>query len=160
MKNTKAALKWITEILNDNAIPFQITGGFAARLYGSNRPLYDIDLEISDNDFEKLTPFVKGYLFYGPDRSKDETFDILLMTLEYKGQLIDISGANTDMLYNKEAKRWESCNTDITQAVEMEVYNLRVPVATWQSLLEYKKRAARPTDLEDVKNIERMMSNK
>ncbi|HLC94380.1 MAG TPA: hypothetical protein VJH96_02335 [Patescibacteria group bacterium] len=43
-RDTKKAFRWIVGILQTYKIPFQITGGFAARFYGANRPLYDIDI--------------------------------------------------------------------------------------------------------------------
>ena len=153
MKNTKNAFKWIVSLLRENKIPFQLSGGFAARIYGSNRPLHDIDIEIPDKYFDKLLPHVKDYLFYGPQRYLDETFDLLLMTLRYEGQEIDISGCETDKLFNHQTKQWESCGTKINDVVEKEFYGLTVPVIKWQDLVAYKEKIRRPTDLEDVKAI-------
>ena len=153
MKNTEKAFKWIVGILQENKIPFQLSGGFAARIYGSDRPLYDIDIEVPDSYFDKLLPFIKDYLIYGPQRYLDETFDLLLMTLKYEEQEIDISGCETDKLYNHETQQWESCDTKLNEAVEKEFYGLTVPVIKWQDLVEYKKKIRRSTDLEDVEAI-------
>ena len=158
MQNTEEALKWIVGILHQENIPFQIAGGFAARLYGSDRPLYDIDIEIHDEDFGKLLAFVKEKIIYGPGRYKDETFELLLMTLQYDGQAIDISGCDSDMIFNQETKAWESCGTDITKAVEQEAYGVKIPIIAWQNLIAYKKKIRRPTDLEDIKNIQKKFS--
>lgn len=157
-RNTENAFKWIVGILQKEQIPFQLSGGFAARLYGSDRPLYDIDIEIEDRNFDKLFPFVKDYIIYGPQRYTNETFDVLLMTLEYEGQEIDISGCETDKLFNHETKQWESCGTKINDVVEKEVYGLKVPVIKWQDLVTYKNKVKRPTDLEDVEAIMKTMS--
>lgn len=153
MQNTEQAFRWVVGILKQNNIPFQISGGFAARLYGSDRPLYDIDIEIMDTDFDKILPFVKDKIIYGPDRYKDEIFDILLVTLDYYGQEIDICGSETDRLFNQKTKQWESCETDLGSAIEMHSYGLKVPVITSQNLISYKNKIQRPVDLEDVENI-------
>ena len=50
MKNIKAALIWITNILKKHQIPFQISGGLAAIAYGASRSLADIDIDIPDNN--------------------------------------------------------------------------------------------------------------
>lgn len=152
-KNTEKAFRWVVGLLKENKIPFQISGGFAARIYGSDRPLYDIDIEVPDKFFKKLLPLVKDYVIYGPQRAKDDTFDVLLITLDYSGQKIDISGCETDKLFNRETKQWESCGTKINDVVEKEFYGLNVPVIKWQDLVAYKKKSGRPTDLEDVKAI-------
>ena len=45
-RHTKEAFEWIISILRNHKIPFEIIGGFAARLYGSRRMLADIDIDI------------------------------------------------------------------------------------------------------------------
>jgi len=152
-RNTKGAFKWIVGLLQKNNIPFQLSGGFAARLYGSGRPLYDIDIEVQDQYFDTLFPLVKDKIIYGPERYKDNTFDLLLMTLKYGGQKIDISGCETDKLYNSETKQWEPCGTKIDDVVEKEVYGIKVPVIKWQDLVVYKRKIRRQVDLEDVEAI-------
>lgn len=149
--DVKTAFRWIVSLLKDNNIPFMISGGFAARLYGSDRPLYDIDIEVPDTYFDKLAPLVKGKTIFGPARDKDETIDVFLLTLEYAGVRIDISGCESDKLFNQASQQWESCNTDINQAIEKDAYGLKVPVINKQALIEYKDKLRRLTDLEDIK---------
>ena len=43
-------------------IQFMISGGLAARAYGSKRPLYDIDIEVPDEFVYKLESYVKNYI--------------------------------------------------------------------------------------------------
>ncbi|MBA4336335.1 hypothetical protein C0416_00990 [bacterium] len=153
MENTEKAFKWIVGLLKSNKIPFQISGGFAARLYGSTRPLFDIDIDIPDNSFYKLIPFVQNYIVYGPERFQDECWDLLLMTLKYENQEIDISGCDTIKLFNRETKQWEPCDEDINDVTEIKVYDEKVPVIKKQKLIAYKNVIRRPTDLEDIEMI-------
>lgn len=157
-RNTENAFKWIVILLKNNDIPFQISGGFAARLYGADRPLCDIDIEVQDKYFDKLAPLVKDKIIYGPERYRDETFDLLLMTLKHDGQEIDISGCETGKLYNQEIKQWESCGTKIGDVIEKEVYGLKAPVIKLQNLVAYKKKIRRPIDLEDIEAITKKFS--
>ena len=153
VKNTESAFKWIVGLLKKNNIPFQISGGFAARLYGSTRPLFDIDIDIPDNCFAKLIPFVQDYIVYGPKRFRDECWDLLLMTLKYENQEIDISGCKTIRLFNCETKKWESCGEDLNDVEEKGVYGEKVPVIKKEYLIAYKNIIRRPTDLEDIEMI-------
>ncbi|QQR84210.1 hypothetical protein IPJ72_03425 [Candidatus Peregrinibacteria bacterium] len=107
MQNTETAFHWIIDLLEKNNIQFRISGGFAARLYGSNRPLYDIDIEIKDRDFDRLMPLVKEKIIYGPARYQDEVFDLFLATLEFEGQEIDLCGCETTRLFNHQTGEWE-----------------------------------------------------
>ena len=58
-RDTRKALAWIVKLLNDNQIPYQISGGCAAKIYGSPRQLDDIDIDIPRSYFEHILPEVK-----------------------------------------------------------------------------------------------------
>ena len=78
-RDTEAAFKWIVGLLQKYSIPFQISGGFAAKLYGSNRELADIDIGIPDSRFEDIYEEIKPYLIYGPEHYLDDEWDLKLM---------------------------------------------------------------------------------
>ena len=52
MRNAKTAFLWIIRILKKHRVPYQVTGGLAAKIYGAKRKLNDIDIDISKKDFE------------------------------------------------------------------------------------------------------------
>ena len=66
MKNTEKAFHWITDILEKYNISYKISGGFAARLYGADRELADIDIEVADADILKISGDVTPYIIFGP----------------------------------------------------------------------------------------------
>jgi hypothetical protein len=138
-----AALEWLLSILRANNIDYQITGGLAANLYGSSRELYDIDLEVSDSDVYRLSEICREYIIYGPERYVDEHFDLLLMTLDYGGQLIDVCGIDSMSI------RGESQEIDLGSAVEVDGYR----VVRLEDLVYYKKLLCRDVDLIDIRNI-------
>jgi hypothetical protein len=106
MRKTKEAFTWIVGLLRKHKIPFHISGGFAANIYGSNRPL--VDIEIPDKKIFEIQNDVKKFIIYGPKRYKDKEFDLLRMTLKYKGQEIDICGINSQKLFDKKANKWNT----------------------------------------------------
>lgn len=57
MRDTKAALAWITGILKSSQVPFQISGGLAANVYGATRELADIDIDLPDEKFDLVRDF-------------------------------------------------------------------------------------------------------
>lgn len=152
-KNTEEAFKWIINILMQNNILFQISGGFAAKLYGSERELFDIDIDMKGSDFYRILPFVKDYIVFGPERYRDESFDIKLLTLEYHGQKIDLSSDENAKIYNSITKQWQDCKTNYADCEQYEIFDLVVPVIRRQELIEYKKMIGRLIDMEDIEAI-------
>lgn len=151
MKNMESALRWIVSILNKHDILFQITGGLAARLYGSSRELADIDIDITDDNFSKILPEIEEYVVFGPGQYIDENWNVKLLTLEYKGQLIDIAGGA--LIFDKNLNKWVSLNTNLLNTTLVSIYGITVPVITKQALLEYKGKLLREVDREDIKAL-------
>ena len=46
MKDSQRAFDWITTLLDELGHPYVVVGGLAAIVYGSKRPLFDIDLDV------------------------------------------------------------------------------------------------------------------
>ena len=153
-KVAKSALIWIIHILKRLHIPFQISGGLAAIAYGAYRPLEDIDIDIPEEYFPLIKAEVKDFILYESAQYKDETWDLMLMTLNYKGQLIDLSSALHTKIYNKNTKEWEDFPTNFSKSEIKKCFGLDVPVISKDELLSYKKIIARPIDLIDIEQIE------
>lgn len=151
-ENTIEALRWVVDILKNNNVSFQLTGGFAAKLYGSTRELADIDIDIEENGFEKIFDEVKDYIIYGPKQYKDSNWDLMLMTLKYKNQIIDIAGE--EKIFDHEKKVWIQQRLDFTNGTYFTMYDLNVPVIPEEKLINYKKKINREVDIEDVKELE------
>jgi hypothetical protein len=155
-RNTEAAFKWIVGLLRKHSIPFQIGGGFAARLYGSGRELADIDIGVNDASLEKLHPHVQEYVTFGPGHYVDKKWDLQLMTLKYEGQEIDIVGRDTLMIFDTLANALVPGHRDLTAHENIEVYGSVVPVISKAALIAYKKKLLREVDRLDVEALERM----
>jgi hypothetical protein len=153
MKNTEVAFKWIVEILEKHKVQFRISGGLAARAYGSERPLADIDIDIPDDKFQDIIEDVRGYIIEGPERFIDENWDIYLMTLNFEGQEIDICSA-TAKIRNHATGEWEVDTVNLSKFDLMEIYGLNVPVIPKKDLIDYKKKLGREVDIEDVVFLE------
>jgi hypothetical protein len=151
MRKTAEALRWIIGILNSKEIQFQVTGGFAARSYGSNRELADIDIDINDKDFDKIINDVKQYIVFGPEQYTDDNWNLKLITLDYGGQIIDIGGE--PMVFDKGKKEWILVKTDFSNSTHMNIYGIDIPVIKKESLVEYKRKLLREVDVEDIRGL-------
>ena len=152
--NTREALVWITDILMRHQISFQITGGLAVQVYGSTRELADVDIEIPEDDFAKIRDEVASYITFGPGQHKSELWDLFLMTLNYQGQEIDISGAHHTKIFSKTDNCWVTLNVDLSKVAYVDIDGLNLPVIPRDDLIAYKKILARPVDLLDVAHLE------
>lgn len=157
MKNTLAAFLWIVNILKRHKVPYQITGGFAAKIYGSKRKLADIDIEIPeekfDDAYDAVYKDVKKFIIFAPKRYKKEGFDVFLMTLKYKGQLIDICGTRTDKLFDKKKGKMIRAPVDLKKFTRKEVFGKNIKVVPRKELIKYKSKLQRRVDKIDIKQI-------
>lgn len=150
MRNSKAAFLWIDKVLKDSGIKYEIDGGLAAELYGSKRELADIDINVPREDFWRLVPLVKSYIKFGPGRYKDEHWDLLMMTLKYAGQNIDVGALGEIKYYDSESSEWINFPNSFEDNREMEYLGQKVSVINEIKLMIYKNKLHRGVDRKDV----------
>ncbi|MEK6919323.1 MAG: hypothetical protein AABW73_04795 [Nanoarchaeota archaeon] len=148
-RNTKEAFLWIVGILKNNDVPFRISGGLAARLYGTKRKLADIDLEIKKKDFNKILAEIIIYAKSKPKYYRDKNWNVYGMTLNYKNQLIDVSARDDVKLFDYQKKKWFMPKDKIPDK-KMRIYGLVVPVQNREELIDYKTRLGRKVDRIEV----------
>lgn len=138
MKNPEKSFHWIIGILKKHNVSFVVTGGLAAKSYGSPRPLNDIDIDIHDKDFKTILDDIKPYLIFGPAHYQDERWDLLLATLNHMGQDIDIGGCDSVKIRDARTGEWKNDPSDFSNTEEREIFGLNVPVISRKDLIDYK----------------------
>ena len=153
MKKTKEAFLWITNLLKINKIRYQITGGFVAKIYGSSRGFDDIDILLSNNNLFQIKNLCTNTI-YGPKRYKDKHFDVLLLTLNYENQEIDLIGADDRKIFDKSKNKWiNKRKIDFNKSNIKEIFSKKVPIIPLNDLISIKKSLGRKKDLYDVLKI-------
>lgn len=158
-EKTKNALKWILEILNKKNIPYEISGGFAAKLYGSKRLLNDIDLDVPEENFKDILPEVQSYIIFGPGHLNDGKWDLYVMTLNYKGQEIDISGAYNAKVSNKERTKWIPIPADFSKIRKLKIDAISVNIISPEDLIFYKQNLDGEHQVKDIQAINEFLTN-
>ncbi len=152
--NQKESLQWIVSILQKHNIPFQISGGLAAKIYGSTRPLNDIDIDVPEGRITEIVDDVKDYIDFGPMQYTDEKWDVYILALTRNGQDFDIGGAENAKIYNETTGAWDAIPTDPTDANWIEFAGMKLPVMQKEELVAYKSLLNGEHQQEDIKAIQ------
>lgn len=144
------AFRWVVSVFRAQDIPFQVSGGLAARAYGSVRPLRDLDFDIPDEHMENLAMVVAPFVQHGPVRTRSLAFENLLLTLGYHGVAIDIGGGTTSRIWNPSTRMLEDCVTDCAVFEKKEIFGVCVPVIRASDFIAYKSFDPREEDVEDI----------
>lgn len=154
-RDTEKAFGWIIGILNSHQIPFQIEGGLAATAYGAERELADIDMVIPEDNFVDILPEVREFIKSGPEQLKDSHWDLLLLTLVYEGQIIEIAGAYDQKYFDNVNNTWVHAPSDFSKFEMKTIFGKVVPVIPRENLIRAKKRLGREVDHIDLKFIDK-----
>jgi hypothetical protein len=153
MRDSAAALRWIVEHLEHRSIPFALVGGLAANAYGTTRPLNDIDIDLPVSFLPVLAEELETFKTFGPERSVSECFECDLLGFAFKGQEIELSGAETFRIKDVSTGEWLSWPTDLSAIQRRIVLGVSVPVIGRKELIAYKCLAGRDTDLIDLAEL-------
>lgn len=148
----KKVLEKVVNVFQQNQIPFQITGGLAAAFYGANRPVYDIDIDVSKNDIQKIRELFRDNIVEDLHHLENEKFDLYLLTLKLDDTLVDISQVEDAYVFDNKGKRVRM-NTNISNAEFISWEDINLPLQNKKELLGYKKILNRDIDLIDIEQM-------
>lgn len=127
-------IRYIMPLLEKYNLKWCIAGGFACYLYGVNRPIeaIDIDIEVERDDpgFQSLIEEVKPDTELPFQLWIDQNYDNWVMDVVINGQLLSICDTPDLKLFNKETGQYELFYPDgIPEPHMMEFEGLRLPIA-------------------------------
>jgi len=152
MKDSKKAFHWIITILKKHKIPFQITMGLAAKSYGSERELADIDFAIPKEFFDILLEDTKQHIITGPEQSIDDHWNIYFVEIEYANQKIEL-GETQFKIFDKNVNKWIDYSIDLSKFETKTLFGIKVPVMAKQVLIDIKKKLQREVDILDLEQL-------
>ena len=153
LSNFYTALKWIINVFNKHSINYQLVGGVAAYVYGSERKINDIDFYIDFSELKKIHLEIKKFTTWGPLRWKDENWDITFLKMVYRNQKIEIGDITNCFIYSKKENRWIKQHIDLTDYNNAEVDKIAVKIMKKEKLIAYKSLLEREVDLQDIEQI-------
>ena len=161
-EKTLNALRWIVGILNKLEVPYRIGGGFAAHIYGSNRPINDIDISLSGKYFSVIVPEVFEYITAGPKHYSNEKWDCDTLSLDYHGQEIDMTDIDTLRMSDKEKTEWFQTKDRYRKypSLVMNVEGIDVSLMDPRDLVAYKKELDGDHQIVDIEAVQKYIAEK
>ena len=153
MKNYEKAFRCIVGILNRHGVKFVVSGGLAARAYGSLRQLNDIDFDIEQFGFSKIVDDVRKFIVSGPEEHKSRAFINKLLKLNYDGVSIDLAEIGGSKIFNNKTQKWEIDKTDLSHHEVKNVLGIEVPVMARDDVIAYKIKSPRKEDIIDIEAL-------
>ena len=166
-EETKAhkALSFVIPLLEKHELQWEITGGFACYVYGVERPITDIDIDIlgSKNDaaflafMEEVAPYVTQPL----EHFVDQNYDNYNFEMKVEGQLLDICPTQEMNIFNKEIGTYENFYKDGFPRPELQdFFGLKLPLMSKELVIKNKTMLVwqRDSDRRDIEGLRAIKS--
>lgn len=147
------ATQWIVGLLRDRNIPFLICGGLAAKGYGSERDLNDIDLFVSCQHFSLVVKAGQEFISKAAAHRQEEGWDLTYVQFTYEGVKVEVGSAKSAKIFDSGSETWVSLDIDFSRYSTVPLMGLELPLMLKDDLIKYKSALSRPVDIEDIRAI-------
>lgn len=147
------AAQWIVGLLRDRHIPFQICGGLAAKGYGAERELNDIDLFVPGVHFAAVVQAGKAYISKPAAHYCEEGWDLTYVQFKYEGIKVEVGNADGAQIFDAASQVWIPLTIEFDRYETANLLGLTLPLMLKQDLVRYKTVLSRPVDIDDVRAI-------
>lgn len=154
----KAAAEWIKGLLEDRNFPYLICGGLAAKGYGSERELNDIDLFVPGEHFSSVVEAAREYISKPAKHHQEEGWDLTYVQFKYEGVKVEVGNADGPKIYDVSRRIWTPLNVDFSRYKTVKVLGLELPLMLEEDLIRYKSALSRPVDIADICAMRKSLS--
>lgn len=147
------AAQWIAGLLRDRSIPFLICGGLAAKGYGSERDLNDIDLFVSGEHFSSVVQAGQEFVSKAAAHRQEEGWNLTYVQFKYEDIKVEVGNADGPRIFDAGNKAWVRLNIDFSRYATAHLLGLELPLMLKEDLIRYKSALSRPVDIEDFRAI-------
>lgn len=147
------AAQWIAGLLRDRSIPFLICGGLAAKGYGSERDLNDIDLFVPGEHFSSVVQAGQEFVSKAAAHRQEEGWDLTYVQFKYEGVKVEVGNADGPQIFDTGTETWVPLNIDFSRYATVHLLGLELPLMLKDDLIRYKSALSRPVDIEDIRAI-------
>ena len=148
-----AALRWVCGLLDECAIPFQLTGDVAAAAYGAARPIRSVELFIAAEHVPALLRGAAEHVVDYPWRRREDVWDRVALSLSFDGVTIDVCITEAARFREAATGSWRDAAIDPRASVTVKVRGVEAPVMPREQLLDQKRRLDREIDRRDLSDL-------
>src|SRR3989344_2348186 len=146
-KKAITALKYVIPFIEKYGFKWCISGGFACYLYGVNRTIGDIDIDIEtdkeDENFKKFVEDVKEFTTYPFQLWVDENYDNWVMEITIENQKLRICSTKNLKLFNKKSDKYDLFyKRGIPKPTIISFNGLKLPISPKEWVLKMKETLA------------------
>lgn len=149
----RVAAQWIVRLLGDRDIPFLICGGLAAKGYGSERDLNDIDLFVPGEHFSSVVQAGQKFVSKEAGHRQEEGWDLTYVQFKYEGIKVEVGNADGPRVFDASNRTWIPLNIDFSRYKTVQLLSMELPLMLKEDLVSYKLALSRPVDIEDIRAI-------
>ncbi|WP_409525705.1 hypothetical protein [Nitrincola sp. MINF-07-Sa-05] len=149
----QVAVQWIVGLLKDRNIPFLICGGLAAKGYGSERDLNDIDLFVPGEHFSSVVQAGQEFISKPATHYREEGWDLTYVQFKYEGIKVEVGSADSPRIFDVISQTWIPLKIDFSRYKTVRLLGLELPLMLKKDLVRYKLALSRPVDIEDIRAI-------
>lgn len=162
-KRAKAALSYIIPILVKYNFKWVITGGFACYVYGVDRMLTDIDIDIETSkdsiEFKQFIDELKPYITQPLENFVNDNYNNFNFEITYQDQIIDICPMNELLIFNRNSNKYVSFYDGKFPEVEMmDFEGFKLPLLSKVAIIDNKvmltdKDEWQMRDIKELRNL-------
>jgi hypothetical protein len=140
----KTALSFIIPLLEKYKFKWVITGGFACYVFGVDRLLTDIDIDIEVSkdslEFQAFYKDINTYITQPLENFIDENYNNFNFELTYQNQIIDICPMDELLIFNKATGTYDKFYKNGFPEIELiDFEGLTLPLLSKQAVIENKE---------------------
>ena len=150
-----AVLRRVCGLLDECAIPFQLTGDVAAAAYGAARPIRSVELFIAAEHVPALLRGAAEHVVDYPWRRRDDAWDRVALSLSFDGVRIDVCVVEAARFRETATGSWRDAAIDLATSAIVQVRGVEAPVMPREQLLDQKRRLDREVDRQDLRYLAR-----
>ena len=158
-----AALHFIIPILEKYNFKWVITGGFACHLYGVERNMTDIDIDIDTSknsiDFKSFVKDLEKYTTQKLEHFVDQNYDNYNFEITMDGQVIDICPMKEMKIFDKNTDKYVNFYKGFPEFKTTDFQELKLPVLSKELIIKNKEMLVwqRESDLKDISELKRLI---